>query len=99
MYIIVCTIMPVMIAKAINNVYHASLDNPTEGFNGVSTCQLVITHCNNYAQISQPKNDTNMSNFHQGINAALLLTVYMKKQECSQIFALNAGHLPSMQES
>ena len=39
--------------------------------------------------ISQPKIDANMSDFHQGIDAALPLAVYTRKQERCQTFALH----------
>ena len=90
-YIIIRTITHRMIAKAIDNVYYTELNDPLEGLNGVSIWQLISHICNNYAQISQPKINANMSDFHQGIDAALPLAVYMPKQECCQTFALDTG--------
>ncbi len=60
----------------IDNIYYMVLDDPAaEGLNGVSIQQLITHVCNNYMHISQPKINANMSNFHQGINAALLLSI------------------------
>ena len=70
-----------MIAEAIDDVYYAALDDPTEGLNGVSIQQLIAHVRYNYAHISQPKIDANMADFHQGIDAALPLAVYTRKQE------------------
>jgi hypothetical protein len=89
-YIIVRTVTRTTIAEAIDDVYYAALDNPTKGLNGVSIQQLIAHIRNNYAHISQPEIDTNMSDFHQGINAALPLVVYTWKQEWCQTFALDA---------
>ena len=69
-----------MIAQAINNIYCAVLDDPIEGLNGIFIQQLIAHICSNYAHISQPKINANMSYFHQGIDTALPLAVYMQKQ-------------------
>ena len=79
-----------MIAEAIDDIYYVALNDPTKGLNGVSIQQLIVHICNNYAHISQPKINANMSGFHQGINTALPLAVYMRKQERCQTFTLDA---------
>ena len=89
-YIIVRTVTRTMIAEAIDDVYYAALDDPTEGLNGVSIQQLIAHVRYNYAHISQPEIDANMADFHQGIDAALPLAVYTRKQERCQTFALDA---------
>ena len=80
-----------MIAEAIDNVYYAALNNPTEELNSVSIWVLITHIRKNYAQISQPEINANMPDLHQGIDAALPIAVFYARQECRQIFALNAG--------
>ena len=42
-------------------------------------------------QISQPNLDNNLANFNMGINPSLPFAVYMRKQECCQLFVLDAA--------
>jgi hypothetical protein len=44
-----------------------------------------------YAQISQPDQDDNMTDFHSSINLGLPLTIYTRKHEKCQVFATHAG--------
>jgi len=90
-YRLVLAITRDQFAAAIDDVYYAVLDNPTEGLNGVDLCtfvQHILTTC---AQISQPDLDDNMTEFNIGINSGLPLSVYTRKQEKCQVFAINAG--------
>jgi hypothetical protein len=77
-------------AAAINDIYYAIFDKPTEGLNTVYLRTLVMHILTTYAQISQPDLDDNMTNFHSGINSGLSLAIYTRKQEKCQVFATNA---------
>jgi hypothetical protein len=90
-YKMVLTITPDQFAEAINDIYYAILDNPTEGLNAVNLCTLVMHILNTYAQISQLDLDDNMTNFHSSVDSGLPLAVYTRKQEKCQVFAANAG--------
>jgi hypothetical protein len=90
-YKMVLTITCDQFAAAINNVYYAVLDNPTEGLNAVNLCTLVMHILSTYAQISQPDLDDNMTNFHSGIDSGLPLAIYTRKQEKCQVLAAKAG--------
>ena len=90
-YLIVATITRDQFAAAIDDVYYAGLDDPTEGLNAVSLRELVTHVRTTYATISQPEIDDNMAEFHTAINAALPLAVYTHRQEKCQTFALDAG--------
>jgi hypothetical protein len=63
-YKMVLTITHDQFAAAIDNVYYAIFDNPTEGLNAVNLCTLVMHILNTYTQISQSDLDDNMTNFH-----------------------------------
>jgi hypothetical protein len=76
---------------AINDVYAAVLDNPTEGLNAISLRDLATHIRTTYALISQPKIDNNMTEFYIGIEASLPLAVYTCKQEKCQMFTQDAG--------
>jgi hypothetical protein len=78
-------------AVAIGNVYYAVLDNPTEGLNAINLLILVMHILNTCAQISQPDQDDNMTNFHSSINLGLPLAIRTRKQEKWQVIASNAG--------
>ncbi len=78
-------------SAAIDDIYYAILDDPTEGLNTINLRTLVMHILNTYAQISQPDLDDNMTNFHSGIHSSLRLVPYTKKQEKCQVFATNAG--------
>jgi hypothetical protein len=56
-------------AAAINNIYYAALNDPTEGLNGVNLRTLVQHILTTYAQISQPDLDNNMAEFNIGIDS------------------------------
>ncbi len=89
-YKMVLTITRNQHMAAIDNVYYAVLDDPTEGLNAVNLHTLVMHILNTYAQISQPYLDDNMTNFHSGIDSGLPLAIYTRKQEKCQVFAANA---------
>jgi hypothetical protein len=91
MYVIVSTITRDQFAVAIDNVYYAALDDPTEGLNAISLRDLVTHIRITYATISQLEIKDNMTEFHTGVNATLPLAVYTRKQEKCQTFALDAG--------
>jgi hypothetical protein len=90
-YRLVLSITCNQFAAAINNVYYAILDDPSEGLNGIDLRTLVTHILTTYAQISQPNLDDNLTDFNTGINPILPLAVYTRKQEKCQIFAHNAG--------
>jgi hypothetical protein len=92
---IVHTITQDQFAASINNVYYATLDDPTEGLSTVILRQLVTRICTTYAQIIQPDFNDNVTNFKQGINPNIPLTIYMCKQEKCQTFAQDADVLIS----
>jgi hypothetical protein len=58
-------------AAAIDNLYYAILNNPTEGLNGMDL-QTLVQH---NAQISQPNPDNNMTEFNTGNDPSLPLAV------------------------
>jgi hypothetical protein len=80
-------------AAAINNIFYAVLHNLIEGPNGIDLRTLVLHITTRYVQISQPNLDDNLANFNTGINPGLPLAVFTRKQECCQVFALNAAVL------
>ena len=90
-YRLVLAITRNQFAAAIDDVYYAVLDDPTEGLNGVDLRTLVQHILTTYAQISQPDLDDNMTEFNIGIDAGLPLAVYTRKQEKCQVFAADAG--------
>jgi hypothetical protein len=90
-YLVVAAITRDQFAAAIDDVYYAALDDPTEGLNAVTLRDLVAHIRTTYATISQPDIDDNMVDFHTGIDAQLPLAVYTRKQEKCQTFALDAG--------
>ncbi len=55
-------------AAAIDDVYYAILDDPTEGLNGIDLRTLVQHILTMYAQISQPDLDDNMTKFNTSID-------------------------------
>jgi hypothetical protein len=90
-YRLVLAITRDQFAAAIDDVYYAVLDDPTEGLNGVDLRTLVQHILTTYAQISQPDLDDNMTEFNIGIDSGLPLAVYTRKQEKCQVFAADAG--------
>jgi hypothetical protein len=88
---IVHTITQDQFVASINDVYYATLNDPTEGLNAVTLQQLTTHIRTTYMQISQPDLDNNNTNSNQGINPNLPLTIYMRKQEKCQSFAQDAG--------
>jgi hypothetical protein len=90
-YMIVHTITRHQFMASIDDVYYAALDDTTEGLNAVTLHQLVIHICTTYVQISQPDLNNNFTDFNQGINPKLLLSIYMRKQGKCQTFAQDAG--------
>ena len=90
-YRLVLAITRDQFAAAIDDVYYAVLDDPTEGLNGVDLRTLVQHILTTYAQISQPDLDDNMTEFNIGIDSGLPLAVYTRKQEKCQIFVADAG--------
>jgi hypothetical protein len=65
-YRLVLAITRDQFAAAIDDVYYAVLDDPTEGLNGVDLRTLVQHILTTYAQISQPDLDDNMTEFNIG---------------------------------
>ena len=90
-YRLVLAITRDQFAAAIDDVYYAVLDDPTEGLNGVDLRTLVQHILTTYAQISQPDLEDNMTEFNIGIDSGLPLAVYTRKQEKCQVFAADAG--------
>jgi hypothetical protein len=88
---IVHTTTPDQFTAYINDVYYATLNDPTEGLNTVTLCQLVTHIRTTYAQISQPDLDNNVTDFNQGIYPNLPLAIYTCKQEKCQTFVQDAG--------
>jgi hypothetical protein len=86
----VLTITRNQFTAAINDIYYAILDDPTEGLNAVHLRTLVMRILNSYTQISQPDLDDNMTDFHSSIDTGLLLAIYTRKQEKCQVFAADA---------
>jgi hypothetical protein len=80
-YLIVATITRDQFAAAINNGYYVALDDPTEGLNAISLCDLITHVRTTYTTISQPETNDKMTNFHTGINSTLPLAVDTHKQE------------------
>jgi hypothetical protein len=97
LYMILHTIKHNQFAASINNLYYATLDDPTKGLNAVTLQQLVAHICTTYAQISQLDLDDNITNFNQGIKPNLPLAIYTRKQEKCQTFAQDAG-MPNSKE-
>jgi hypothetical protein len=89
-YKMVLTITRDQFAAAIDDIYYAILDDPTEGLNSVDLRTLVMHILNTYAQISQPDLDDNMTDFHSSIDSGLPLAIYMRKREKCQVFAAHA---------
>jgi hypothetical protein len=58
------TIALAQFAASIDDIYYATLDDPTEGLNAVTLWQLITHICSIYAQISQPDLDDNITNFN-----------------------------------
>jgi hypothetical protein len=90
-YRLVLAIIRVQFAAAIDDIYYAVLNDPTEGLNGVDLRRLVQHILTTYAQISQPDLDDNMTEFNIGIDSGLPLAIYTRKQEKCQVFAADAG--------
>jgi hypothetical protein len=90
-YIIVRMITHNQFVAAIDDVYYAELDDPTNGLNAISLCDLITHICSTYATIFQPNVDNNMAKFVTGIEPSLPLVVYTRKQEKCQTFAQEAG--------
>jgi hypothetical protein len=68
----------------VDNIYYATLNDPTKGLNAITLCDLVAHIRTTYAAISQLDVDNNMTKFHMGINPHLPLAVYTCKQEKCQ---------------
>ena len=91
-YKLVLTITRDQFAAAIDDVYYAVLDNPTEGLNSVDLRALVLHIQQTYAQISHPDLDDNLVEFNTGIDPGLPLAVSTCKQEKCQIFAATPAY-------
>ncbi len=78
-------------ASTIDDVFYAVLDHPIKGLNGINLHMLVHHIATMYVQISQPNLDNNLADFNSEIDPGLPLTVYTRKQERCQVFALNAA--------
>jgi hypothetical protein len=90
-YIIVHTITRDQFTAAIDDVYYAALNDPTEGLNAISLRDLVTHICTTYALISQPDIYNNMNEFYTSIKPSLPLAVYTRKQKKCQTFAKDTG--------
>ena len=90
-YKLVLAITRDQFAAAIDDIYYAVLDNPTESLNSIDLHTLVLHIQQTYTQISQPYLDNNLVKFNTGINPGLPFAVYIRKQEKCQIFAANAS--------
>jgi hypothetical protein len=90
-YMIVHTITRDQFAASINDVYYATLNDPTEGLNAVTLRRLVTHIRTTYAQISQPDLNNNITNSNQRINPNLPLVIYTFKQEKCKMFVQDAG--------
>jgi hypothetical protein len=93
-YMIIHTLTRNQFAAFVNDVYHAALDDPTEGLNTVTLKQLV-THIALHMHRSANLISTTISQFQQGINPNLPLAIYRRKQEKCYTFAPDAGVLIS----
>ena len=91
MYLVVAAITRDQFTAAINDVYYAALNDPTEGLNAVTLHELVTHIHTTYATISKPDIDDNIVGFHTGIDSHLPLAVYTCNQEKCQTFAFDAG--------
>eukprot|EP00970_Alexandrium_tamarense_P011559 scaffold2534_cov176-Alexandrium_tamarense.AAC.1 len=79
-----------LVAAAIEPVYYAELDDPDEGLNAVSVRELLQFIRERYCQIDQSEIDKNMEIFYEGMDPSVPLSVYIRKQEECQDFALDA---------
>jgi hypothetical protein len=87
----VLTITCNQFTAAIDNIYYAVLDDPTEGLNTVDLCTRDMHILNTYAQISKTDLDDTMTDYYSGINSSHPLAIYTRKQEKCQVFATDAG--------
>jgi hypothetical protein len=78
-------------AVAIDDIYYATLNDPTEGLNAIPLRDLVAHIQTTYATILKPDVNDKMTEFHTGIVPALPLAVYTCKQKNCLTFTLNAG--------
>jgi hypothetical protein len=88
----VCRIAVNLAAEAIEDVYYAELDDPSEGLNNVQIQDLIDHIKDGYCHIDQADLDKNLNCFNQGINPSVPLVVYIRKQEDCQEFA-HDGHV------
>jgi hypothetical protein len=77
-------------AAAIDGIFYAILGNPIEGLNDIDLSMLVRHIATTYVQISQP-NLEQPGRLQHGIDPGIPLAVYTRKQECCQVFALDAA--------
>ena len=77
----VCRIVVNQAADAIDKVYYAKIEDPTEGLNGVEIRDFIDHICNRYCHIDQADLDTNLNKFQQGIDPSVPLIMYIHKQE------------------
>jgi hypothetical protein len=80
-YIIVRTITRDQFVAAIDDVYYAELNDPSEGLIAISLCDLITHIRSTYAMIFQPNVDNNMAKFVTSIEPSLPIAVYTCKQE------------------
>jgi hypothetical protein len=90
-YLVVAYITRNQFVAVVDNVYYATLNDPTEGLNAITLHDLVAHIRTTYATISQLDVDNNMTKFHTGINPHLPLAIYTCKQEKCQTFAHSIG--------
>ena len=72
---------------------YAELDDPDEGLNGVTICQLYDHVTARYAKILQLEIDKNKQVFEQGIDATKTLAIYIRKQEACLETSVDADDL------
>jgi hypothetical protein len=80
-YLVIASITRDQFTVAVDDVYYAALDDPTEGLNAITLRDLVAHIRTTYATISQPNINDNMTQFLTGMDPHLPLAVYTRKQE------------------
>jgi hypothetical protein len=90
-YHLVCAITRNQFGATIVDVFYAVLNNLIKGLNGIGLRMLAQHIATTYTQISQPNLGKNLAGFNTGIDLGLTLSVYTRKQERCQVFALNTA--------
>jgi hypothetical protein len=90
-YRLVRTVTHDQFATTIDDLFYAILDNLIEGLNGVNLHTLVNHIATTYSPLSQTDLDNNLAIFDMRIDLGLPLANYTRKQECCQVFVLDAA--------